>query len=184
MRSSIRSGVRREESLLSAVAAEAWTDLGDQLQTLAAKKDPPPKASLHTALTSLRATGRSRQHLYRLMFTQPAGDPTAVVRAAERTQDLFLELVARVAGHTEPDATGRFSWPVHGIAAPGQIDKPSTLATGYRGATTSLNAWVPSTRSMSRRSAVPVPGCGRNSTSRWPDGGLRTTSHCRSSRTT
>jgi hypothetical protein len=32
------------------------------------------------------------------MFTTPAGDPTAAVRAAERTQDLFLDIVRRIVG--------------------------------------------------------------------------------------
>ena len=32
------------------------------------------------------------------MFTTPAGDPTAAVRAAERTQDLFLDIVGRITG--------------------------------------------------------------------------------------
>jgi hypothetical protein len=49
-------------------------------------------------LRSLVAIGRARPHLYRLMFTTPAGDPTAAVRAAERTQDLFLDLVGRIVG--------------------------------------------------------------------------------------
>jgi len=70
------------------------------------------------ALGSLLATARSRQHLYRLMFTTPANDPAAVVGAAERTQDLFLELVARVTGRTAPDATERFSSPVHTASLP------------------------------------------------------------------
>jgi hypothetical protein len=32
------------------------------------------------------------------MFTTPAGDPTAAVGAAERTQDLFLDIVGRITG--------------------------------------------------------------------------------------
>ncbi|MCV7101740.1 hypothetical protein H7I01_15355 [Mycobacterium palustre] len=33
-----------------------------------------------------------------MMFTPPAGDPTAAMRAAERTQDLFLGIVGRIVG--------------------------------------------------------------------------------------
>lgn len=107
-----------KESLLTAVAAEAWTDLGDQLQTLATRTDHTPEASLQAALGSLLATARSRQHLYRLMFRTPANDPAAVVGAAERTQDLFLELVARVTGPHRARRYGALLLAsAHGIAA-------------------------------------------------------------------
>jgi hypothetical protein len=48
--------------------------------------------------TSLIAIGRTRPHLYRLMFTPPAGDPTAAMQVAQRTQRLFLEMVGRITG--------------------------------------------------------------------------------------
>lgn len=86
-----------KESLLTVLATNAWSDVGDALELLAAA-DGPPDQSLRTALLSFVAVGRSRPHLYRLMFTTPAGDPTAVARAAERAQDLFLELVSRIVG--------------------------------------------------------------------------------------
>jgi hypothetical protein len=53
---------------------------------------------LRSALLSLVTLGRTRPHLYRLMFTTPAGDPAAAVRAAERAQDLFLDIVGRITG--------------------------------------------------------------------------------------
>lgn len=87
-----------KESLLTAVATEAWRDIGDDLETLTGSSDVPPQQLLRRALVSLITTGRSRPHLYRLMFTTPAGDPTAAVRAAGRAQDLFLALVAEVVG--------------------------------------------------------------------------------------
>src|ERR1700756_4763316 len=83
-----------KETLLTALAANALNQLGDTLERLAGGNDPPEQ-SLRAALLSLVAIGRTRPHLYRLMFTTPAGDPTAAVRAAERTQDLFLGLVGR-----------------------------------------------------------------------------------------
>ena len=86
-----------KETLLTAVAANALNQLGDTLERLATGDDPPEQ-SLRAALLSLVAIGRARPHLYRLMFTTPAGDPTAAVRAAERTQDLFLDLVGRIVG--------------------------------------------------------------------------------------
>jgi hypothetical protein len=60
---------------------------------------------LRSALLSLITIGRTRPHLYRLMFTTPTGDPSAAVRAAERTQDLFLDIVARITG---PRQAGRY----------------------------------------------------------------------------
>jgi AcrR family transcriptional regulator len=79
-----------KETLLTALATNAMNDLGDALDGLAAADDPPEQ-SLRAALLSLLAIGRTRPHVYRLMFTTPA-------RAAERTQDLFLDLVARIVG--------------------------------------------------------------------------------------
>ena len=86
-----------KETLLTALATRAMNELGDALDGLAAADDPPEQ-SLRAALLSLVAIGRARPHVYRLMFTTPAGDPTAAARAAERTQDLFLDLVGRIVG--------------------------------------------------------------------------------------
>jgi AcrR family transcriptional regulator len=86
-----------KETLLTAIATNAMNELGDALDRLAAGDDPPEQ-SLRAALLSLLAIGRTRPHVYRLMFTTPAGDPTAAARAAERTQDLFLDLVGRIVG--------------------------------------------------------------------------------------
>lgn len=87
-----------KESLLTVVATEAWSEVGDALEVLACSSDASPEKALRRALVSLVTIGRSRPHLYRLMFTTPAGDPTAAVRAAERAQDLFLEIVSAVVG--------------------------------------------------------------------------------------
>jgi AcrR family transcriptional regulator len=86
-----------KETLLTAVATNAMNELGDTLERLASGDDPPQQA-LRAALLSLLAIGRTRPHVYRLMFTTPAGDPTAAAQAAERTQDLFLDLVGRIVG--------------------------------------------------------------------------------------
>jgi AcrR family transcriptional regulator len=101
-----RSGVSRsaayrhfadKEALLAVLATEALTELGDGLEALAASDDPPEE-SLRSGLLSLIALGRARPHLYRLMFTTPAGDPTAARQVAERAQDLFLDIVGRITG--------------------------------------------------------------------------------------
>jgi AcrR family transcriptional regulator len=101
-----RSGVSRsaayrhfadKESLLTVVATNAMAELGDALELLAASADSA-EASLRSGLLALIDIGRSRPHLYRLMFTTPAGDPAAAVQAAERTQNLFLDIVGRITG--------------------------------------------------------------------------------------
>jgi AcrR family transcriptional regulator len=101
-----RSGVSRsaayrhfadKESLLTELATNALRELGDALAALAASEDSPEER-LRSALLSLIAIGRTRPHLYRLMFTLPAGDPTAAIQVAERTQALFLDMVGRITG--------------------------------------------------------------------------------------
>lgn len=101
-----RSGVSRsaayrhfadKESLLTVLATNALRELGDALEVLVDSGDPPEE-SLRSGLLSLIAIGRTRPHLYRLMFTTPAGDPTEAIRVAERAQNLFLEIVGRITG--------------------------------------------------------------------------------------
>ncbi|ORB73370.1 TetR/AcrR family transcriptional regulator [Mycobacterium scrofulaceum] len=102
-----RSGVSRsaayrhfadKQSLLTVLATNALSELGDALEALTASDDPP-EVTLRSGLLSLIALGRDRPHLYRLMFTPPPGEPPeAAVRAAERTQDLFLGIVGRITG--------------------------------------------------------------------------------------
>jgi AcrR family transcriptional regulator len=101
-----RSGVSRsaayrhfadKESLLAVVATNALSELGDALEILVESGDPPEE-SLRSGLLSLIDIGRTRPHLYRLMFTPPAGDPTAAKQAAERAQSLFLDIVGRITG--------------------------------------------------------------------------------------
>ncbi|SPM37989.1 TetR family transcriptional regulator [Mycobacterium numidiamassiliense] len=101
-----RSGVSRsaayrhfadKESLLAVVATNALSELGDALEVLV-NSDDSPEESLRSGLLSLIDIGRSRPHLYRLMFIPPAGDPTAAMRVAERAQYLFLKIVGRITG--------------------------------------------------------------------------------------
>ena len=89
-----------KESLLTAIASGAWDGLGSQVHAL--RDDPDLSASerLRAALLGLIAVGRQQPHLYRLMFAVPSGDPTAVVRAAQRSQDEFLAIVADLVGES------------------------------------------------------------------------------------
>jgi AcrR family transcriptional regulator len=105
-----------KEALLTVLATNAVVELGDTLEPLADGVDPPG-AALRAALLSLVTIGRTRPHLYRLMFTTPTGDPTAAVKAADRTWDLFIDIVGRVVG---PEQSRRYGplllTSAHGIA--------------------------------------------------------------------
>ncbi|MGH3643784.1 MAG: TetR/AcrR family transcriptional regulator [Mycobacterium sp.] len=105
-----------KEALLTVLATNAVSQLGDTLEGLA-NGDDPPERSLRAALLALISIGRTRPHLYRLMFTTPTGDPTAAVLAADRTWNLFLGIVGRVVG---PEQARRYGplllTNAHGIA--------------------------------------------------------------------
>ena len=101
-----RSGVSRsaayrhfadKESLLTQVAANGLSELGDSLELLVASEDSAD-VCLRSGLLALIAVGRTRPHLYRLMFSTPTGDIAAAVEAGERTQQLFLGIVRRITG--------------------------------------------------------------------------------------
>jgi AcrR family transcriptional regulator len=87
-----------KESLLTELATRAWEELGDDLQSLAENPSLSAPKRLRAMLAALVAIGRSRPHIYRLMFTTPSSDPTAAVRAATRTHNLFVQLVGGVVG--------------------------------------------------------------------------------------
>ncbi len=94
-----------KQDLLTELSIEAWNEVGDMIQMQASTADAASEQSLRIALLSLVEIGRSRPHLYRLMFTKPSGDTAAAVAAAERVQDLFLEIVAERVG---PDQARRY----------------------------------------------------------------------------
>ena len=105
-----------KEALLTVLATNALSRLGDTLEGLTTSADPPER-TLRAALLSLISIGRNRPHLYRLMFTTPTGDPTTAILAAERTWDLFIDIVGRVVG---PEQARRYGplllTNAHGIA--------------------------------------------------------------------
>jgi AcrR family transcriptional regulator len=106
-----------KDTLLTVLATDAVGRLGDTLEGLANTDDPPDRM-LRAAVLSLITIGRTRPHLYRLMFTTPTGDPAATVRAADRTWDLFIDIVGRVVG---PEKARRYGAMLltnaHGIAS-------------------------------------------------------------------
>jgi len=71
-----------KESLLIAVGTRAWDTLGDRMQALRADPGPSPAEKIRGGLIALIDIGRSQPHLYKLMFSNPPGDPTALARAA------------------------------------------------------------------------------------------------------
>lgn len=87
-----------KESLLTAVAAESWQRIGDQMHALQSDSRRTPVERLRAALLVLITVSRQQPYLYQLMFTTPAGDPAAVVRAAQRCCDEFLAIVAGAFG--------------------------------------------------------------------------------------
>jgi AcrR family transcriptional regulator len=87
-----------KESLLTAVAAESWERIGDHMHALLTDSRLSPTDTLRAALLHVIAVSREQPHLYQLMFTTPAGDPAAVLRAAQRMCDEFLAIVAGVVG--------------------------------------------------------------------------------------
>ena len=87
-----------KESLLTAIASESWSAVGDDLEALTADSGGSPEGTLRRALLLLITIGRSRPHLYRLMFATTTADPTAGVQAAERAQGFFLDLVTGIVG--------------------------------------------------------------------------------------
>ncbi|MFI7453636.1 TetR/AcrR family transcriptional regulator [Nonomuraea sp. NPDC049714] len=91
-----------KESLLIAVGTQAWDRLGDRMQALRADPGLSAAEKMRDGLIALIDIGRSQPHLYKLMFSNPPGDPAALARAAQRSQTEFLAVVADLVG--EPDA--------------------------------------------------------------------------------
>ena len=87
-----------KESLLIAVGKQVWDMLGDRMQALRVDPGLSPAEKIRGGLIALIDIGRSRPHLYKLMFSNPPGDPTALARAAQRSQTEFLAVVADLVG--------------------------------------------------------------------------------------
>lgn len=86
-----------KDSLLTALATQAWSSVGDALEKIESSGDDPVR-KLRDALGANVAIGTSHPHLYRLMYTKPNSDPEALVRAAERSQEVYIRIVAGVVG--------------------------------------------------------------------------------------
>jgi AcrR family transcriptional regulator len=87
-----------KESLLTAVAAESWERIRDQMHMLQTDSRLLPADKLRAALIGVITVSRRQPYLYQLVFSTPAGDWAAVVRATQRMCDEFLTVVAAVVG--------------------------------------------------------------------------------------
>lgn len=93
-----------KDSLLTTIAAEALDRLADDVRAVRADPRVPPADTLNRALAALMTVGRRQPHLYRLMFTAPAGDPAAIraaTEAADRAMDEFLAIVGDLVGEQD-----------------------------------------------------------------------------------
>jgi AcrR family transcriptional regulator len=105
-----------KEGLLAAVAVESWDRLADALR-VSGTMNYAPSIRLQEALMTIVELGRTRPHLYRLMFAIPKNDPGAGGRAASRAQDEFLSVVTAVVGKADTRHYGAVLFSTaHGIA--------------------------------------------------------------------
>jgi AcrR family transcriptional regulator len=105
-----------KEHLLTQLAINAWSSLADDVEQLRADPGTAPDARLERAVLALIEVARRQPHLYALMFSTPAGTPTAA-EAASRLENEFLALVADVVGGTDALRYGALVMSgAHGIA--------------------------------------------------------------------
>ncbi|MFF5075557.1 TetR/AcrR family transcriptional regulator [Actinoplanes sp. NPDC000266] len=90
-----------KESLLVAVGTRSWDELGDRVSAVRTDASLAPVEKLRALLSAFIDVARRQPHLYRLMFSRPPGDPTALARAAQRSQDESLAIVAEMAGEQD-----------------------------------------------------------------------------------
>ncbi|MET0493305.1 MAG: TetR/AcrR family transcriptional regulator [Actinoplanes sp.] len=90
-----------KERLLIEVGTRAWARLADQSAALRANTGISSTDKLGGLVTAFLDLGRRQPHLYRLMFSNPVSDPTAMARAAQRSQDEFLTIVAELVGEQD-----------------------------------------------------------------------------------
>lgn len=106
-----------KESLLTAVAAQGWERIADEVRALHDDPRLSPDEALRAAVTVVLTVSRRRPHLYQLMFSPPLRDPAAIARAAQRMCDHFLDIVTAVFGAED---AGRYAaillTAVHGAA--------------------------------------------------------------------
>lgn len=138
-----------KESLLIAVGAREWDALGDRMQALRADPGRSAAEKIRGGLIALIDIGRFRPHLYKLMFSNPPGDPAALARAAQRSQTEFLAVVAELVGEQDArryaalligSANG-----IAGLEATGQLADPKWGGVSAEDLTDTLVAMIAGT---------------------------------------
>ncbi|WP_432828807.1 TetR/AcrR family transcriptional regulator [Dactylosporangium sp. CA-092794] len=123
-----------KEALLTQIAVDGWTAVADALERLGADAGLSATERLEQALIAFIDVARHQPHLYAQMFRTPTGDPQAVVRAAERSQQAFLAIVRPVVGAEDVRAQGALLMSsAHGIAGmelSGHLAKEKWSVTG------------------------------------------------------
>ncbi len=131
-----------KENLLIAVGTRAWDALGDRMHALRTHPGLTTAGKVRGGLLALVDIGRLQPHLFKLMFSNPPGDPTALARAAERSQTEFLAVVADLVG--EPDARRYAALLISsasgiaGLEASGQLSDPKWGGVSAEGLTDTL----------------------------------------------
>lgn len=131
--------------LLAELAAELWTQTGAELAALSTS-DAEPTARLREALRGIVTLGTEHRPTYELMFAVPDDHREIVSTAAEKAQDIFIELVSGVVGKASSRqvaallmagahgiagmaASGHLRTEKWGVEAPDLIDDLVTAAT-------------------------------------------------------
>ncbi|MDH6180851.1 AcrR family transcriptional regulator [Microbacteriaceae bacterium SG_E_30_P1] len=106
-----------KDHLLSQLVVDGWMRLADSLADIRGAGGPG-SGQLEAALMALLDLARRQPHLYALMWVAPTGDPQAILVAAGRSQDIFLDIVAEVVGRDEARKYGAMLMSsAHGIAS-------------------------------------------------------------------
>jgi AcrR family transcriptional regulator len=151
-----------KESLLTAVAAMGWDRLADDMHSLRTESGLPPTDKLRAALGIVIAVSRRQPYLYQLMFTTPAGDPAAVVTAAQRLCDEFDAVVAEVAGKENAERYAAILLTTaHGAAPRPTISPTPSWRYSPNGTGATEGRHRSAGRLIPRRATAPVPVASR-----------------------
>lgn len=146
-RSAIYRHFSGKETLLLELATRAWQGVGDALIELQRREDLAPRQRVHDAFALLLTLARTQPHLYQLMFGPPPAERNRAVDAAERSLDLYLDIVGDVVGVRRHEYAALLMTSAHGAAS---LDLSGHLTerkwrTDPEGILTLLIALLPST---------------------------------------
>lgn len=123
-----------KDDLLTAVAAEQWGRVAEQLAAIRADARRSPRERLELALTEWRRLAEDHAHLYPLMFAPPSPNPTTLIAMATAAQEQFLGLVADATAGDDPHPTAAVLLALaHGVAGLDQVGQLGTTKWGLTG---------------------------------------------------